>query len=445
MAACDTAGEPSPDARANEAIAAIAPAASCDVVDADRHYRCPYREIPAASELLFTTMTAQHELAAGRLDASFALTKNIVLTPPTGWQLMFSSISPDRRHLLLTMFKPGCSTAWPDAAGKLCSWGRNTIWLVERSADGLAWDLVNLRDQLGENSIVLAWSTWLTNRHAIFNGKARPPTVPLTMPGERSGDAYEVIVGATGTAPRVEHWSASVESPRCFIGRLHAVPVNAGQCVDGQLVSMTRRCDDEPIGPAMYAWFNNQAVDGSGPACRTDVAPPELIPVFRNYVVEVDGNCKPKAFDRNRPVATPEYAGLFRQMGTGEEWGEGQATVSADGKLLAYWVMRGYDFSPAGDPCAAFASQDGSPGNGAPRVKVCVLDAAHRCTTTQAFLPPPASPWMTQQLPHFYRGAATSHAAVLTVEGTGTALTDLVTGTKRIVIEGGFGAYPIAR
>ena len=415
------------------------PDLGCETIQVDQSYACPYREVLGGDEYIFTRVLSADARAvfAGRLDGS----EHAVADAPVGWTLNQTSISPDRKHILATMVRESCPTDWPNPTGERCSWGRGTLWLVAR--DGTSWVYTNLTPTLGTNSNVVGWSTWLNDRFALFNAKVAPPGVPLVQgPDDQTAFAYRLDVAG---APSFRKWGdgAGVNSDHCLVGRMHASgPSDGDACDDGQIVVLARRCFDEPIEPALYAWYNTAAEDGSGGACAEDAGPAELVPAFQVYAVKVGRDCEPQAFDRSNPIRSPDADGAYRHMGTGREWGDGQPTVSADRRFVAFWSMRGYSFADAGDNCEAFASRDGSLGNGAPRVRFCELDGALRCKETVE-LPAPADPWVGQGQAYFHRESTPEDLLIFTTEQSTGVLTSTRSQERVVAIARGGGGHPV--
>ena len=424
--------------------------AACRTGVTDENAECPYRPISAVdSEYLFVKVQADGTRAifAGRRPGpDGGVVEQLIVNVPSQWSVNQVSVSPDREHLLVTAVKPSCPANWPTPEGQSCSWGRGTLWVVSHEArpSGDVWAYTNLNSQLGKNGAVVGWSTWLTNTRALFNAKFAPAGVPLqTSPQDVTSVAYELVLGPN---PGVIRWgqAAGVNSDRCFVGRIHSSgPARGDACVDGQTVVFTRRCLDEPAGPEKWAWFNTHRDDGSGGVCSSTAGAAELVPVFRVYAVKVGVDCEPKAFDRNAPIREPDFSGLWRHIGSGREWGDGQSTVSADGKVVAFWSQRGYEFGSPTDPCEALASRDGSIGNGASRVRYCELDEQLRCKQTRTLADAP-DPWNAQGHAYFHRASTPAAVLLLVSEANSTFLHDRLRGTKVLVVERGGGGHPIA-
>ena len=155
------------------------------------------------------------------------------------------------------------------------------------------------------------------------------------------------------------------------------------------------------------------------PACAT-LSPP--VAGMGCETTEVD--CEPLRFERDNPIRRPDASGHYRHMGTGREWGDGQPAVSADGRFVAFWSMRGYEVASPEDNCEAFASRDGSPGNGAPRVRACELDEMFRCKETLQ-LPPPEDAWVGQGQAYFHRDTTPADLLILTTEPSVSVLDDV--------------------
>jgi hypothetical protein len=415
----------------------------CRALEADERYRCPYVAVSAQDEFIFTKVLSDGTRAvfAGRVDQGKRRETPVVAAPP-GWVINQTSISPDREHLLLTMQRPSCAAQWPDPAGRSCSWGRGTLWLVSHR-DG-AWLFENLSTRLGKNSNVVGWSTWLTSTRALFNAKAAPLEEPIiTGPDKVDVPAYLLELKPE---PSLRVWgeAAGISSRQCFVGRMHASgPARTDECFEGQRVAITRRCFDEPVSPERYAWFNQRSDQGDAGMCASTAGPAWLVPVFQVYVVELSASCEPKTFDRSQPIRAPDWQGHWRHMGVGQEWGDGQSTISADGTHVAFWSNRGYDFGSPTDNCEAFASRDGSLGNGASRVRYCELDAQRRCKQTLT-LPAPVDPWLAQGNAYFHRLSAPGNVRLITSEGGVGLLTFTRTGERVMAFDSGGGGYPIS-
>jgi hypothetical protein len=426
--------------------------AACAAIETNEKYVCPYREAKATEDFIFTKVLSggAHAVYAGRSPTT-ALVESPIVGEPPGWSIRQLSIAPDREHILVTALSPTCATDWPNPAGESCTWGRGTLWLLSHQRageDGLTrdrWVYTNVSTLLGKNSTIVGWTTWLNRRLAIFNAKAAPPGVPLvTGPHDATGFAYAIDL--SGPAPVLRRWgeAAGVNDDKCFVGRMHASgPSRTDACDDGQVVVITRRCFDEAVQPSTYSWFNTANDDGSGDACHPAAGPAELVPVFRVYAVKLGPDCEPKSFDRRNPIRDPDYAGHWRHMGAGREWGDGQSTVSADGKWVAFWSQRGFDFAAPTDNCEAFASRDGSIGNGAARVRYCELDAQMRCKETLT-LAPGVDPWAPQGHAYFHRSTTAADVQLLVSEGPSAYLYRSQTMTRTLAIAQGGGGHPIA-
>jgi len=424
--------------------------AKCQVIQLDQHYRCPSQALPSNAEMVFIKPDAADNRAvhAGTLQGT-TFSDAYMFAEPAGWRLETVSISPTRDIVLATMHRPDCSQS---AAGTSCSWGRNVLWSAVRRQDsaGVYYDLVNLAAYYGRNSHVVGWHTWLTTRKALLNAKIVPDGVDINPdPQHGTGFAYTFDFDLTATAltlKAVNKWGGTINNDHCFVGRMHASMPSTGfgtSCGSGQKVVFARRCYDDPVGPQNYSWFNTVNYDGSGGLChpQTVVGPAMLVPAFKNYVVQLDSACNPIAFDRNAPIRSPDYTGRYRHMGTNPEWGDGQPTISLDGGAVAFWSKKSSTASNTVNNCAAFESEDGTTlGNGADRVRVCGLDAQNRCASV-VDLPLPADPWSPQGGAYFH-ALDNGHASVLTSEGDGGYVTDLVTRVRTRIMPG-FGGYPI--
>ena len=426
---------------------------ACSAVQPDQVYRCPSQALSSSAEFLYIRADASggRMLYAGGLQPGLA--DAYVFAEPAGWRIETASISPARKIVLVTMHRPDCPAAWPNANGAACSWGRNTLWagFLKQGATGKYYELVNLAAYYGRNSHVVGWHTWLTTKKALFNAKIVPDGVDINPdPARGTGFAYTIDFEYDAANFRVASlnlWGGNlINSDRCFVGRMHASMPAAGfgpTCAAGQKVVFARRCYDDPVGPQNFSWYNTVNYDGSGGLCRPEAlaGAPQFVPAFKNYVVQVDSACNPIAFDRNAPIRPPDYTGRYRHMGSNPEWGDGQPTISLDGKLVAFWSRKSSSASSTTSNCAALESEDGTTlGNGADRVRVCTLDGQNRCSTLLN-LPEPTNPWHTQGGAYFHP-MDNGHPGVFTSENDGTYLTDLVTNVRTRVLPG-FGGYPI--
>lgn len=423
----------------------------CQTMTLNDVYRCPSQGVPASAEFLYVKFGA----APGLYAASY---RNTVLEEaplyavPQGWQLEQSSISPNRKIILSTMIRPDCPPDPSNPAGASCSWGRGVLFLAFlKTGTGGAkyYELLNLASQYGRNSAIVGWQTWLTTKKVLFNAKILPDGEQI-MPDPLHGNGFAYTLsfetddaGLTGMA--LSLWGGNpINDQNCFVGRMHASRPAAGfsdRCGPGQKVVFARRCYDDTMGPQNFSWFNTVNYDGTGGVCRpeSEVGPRNLVPAFKNYVVTVDSNCNPISFDRNAPIRSPDYTGRYRHMGTNPEWGDGQPTITLDGTVVAFWSKKSSTLSNPVNNCAGLESANGSPGNGAERVRVCLLDAQNRCSGVFD-LPQPADAWSPQGGAYFY--AKDGHLAVFTSESDGAWLTDLVVGTRVKVLQGP-ASYPI--
>jgi hypothetical protein len=426
----------------------------CRTIQKDQLYRCPSQALPASAELLYMkAVSSGKAVYAGSL-AGTSLSDAYVFAEPEGWSIETASISPSRTIVLVTMRRPDCTSEWPNTAGTSCSWGRHVLWagsLKHDSLQGTYYELVNLAAYYGRNSHIVGWHTWLTTKKALFNAKIVADGVTIDPdPQHGTGFAYTLDFEVSATSLVVSGlklWGGNlVNSERCFVGRMHASMPPSGfgtACAAGQKVVFARRCYDDPVGPENFSWFNTVNYDGTGGLCKPEsvAGPANLVPAFKNYVVDVDSACNPLAFDRNAPIRVPDYTGRYRHMGSNPEWGDGQPTISLDGKLVAFWSRKSSSASNTINNCAALESEDGTTlGNGADRVRVCVLGAQNTCSALVS-LPEPTNPWFTQGGAYFHP-MDNGNPGVFTSETDGTYVTDLVTRVRTRVLSG-FGGYPI--
>jgi hypothetical protein len=416
--------------------------AGCEELELDQRYRCGYHAVEVEDDLIFTKVLSdgRRALYASRVEGGARQERRVVDVPP-GWTLNATSIAPDREHFMVNMLRPSCSTQWPDAAGESCSWGRPTLWLVSHRGD--TWEWESLTSLLGKNSSGVGWAAWLSKTRVLFNAKSRPAGVPL-VESQDGQDVPAYLLDLEGPTLRIWGGAAGISNEHCFVGRMHASgPARGDACFDGQRVALTRRCDDEPIGPELWAWFNQRSDAGDAGRCVESQGPPVLVPAFRVYVVELDASCEPRAFDRDKPIRAPDWQGHWRHMGTAREWGDGQSTISADGRHVAFWSQRGFSFNSPTDNCEAFASEEGTLRNGAPRVRYCELDENLRCVATLN-LPEPADPRYEQGNAYFHRLSAPGDVRLIDTEGPDALMTLTATGERVTVIQNGGGGHPVA-
>jgi hypothetical protein len=429
----------------------------CTTIKTDDVYWCPTEAGISDEEFLYVKgERGEHgALYAGKLRQK-VLTQTFLFQAPDGWDLRQHSISPNRKIIVVTMSRPDCRHDWPSSEGASCSWGRSVLFaaVLRKSATfGNYFELVNLASQYGKNSQIFGWQTWLTVGKVLFNAKIVPDDVDIDKNDycgahNDCGFAYTLTFDydeAKVNKVILSLWSGGVNSDSCFIGRIHASAPTFGYtdtCGPGQYVTFTRRCYDEPLSSANFAWWNSINDDGTGGKCIATLGSPRMISVFKVYTVPVDQGCEPASFNRNLPIRTPDWTGRYRHMGFGPEWGDGQPTISLDGELVAFWSNKSSELADKYGNCAGFETQNNDEiGNGAFRVSLCFLDRNRKYCTSRGILPQPANPWDFQSNPYFYR-QDNGNLALFTSETSGIYLTDLVTGQRTRLVSG-HGGYPI--
>ena len=387
-------------ASASVGVAAAAEPSPCQEITPDAEYRCPYASFAADDQIIFSrgaAVFAAPLLASERAHA-------MVAAPPQ-WEVSKVSASPNHQRLLLGMHKPGCPPDTAGSQGLSCSFGRGTMWSVTRDpgnpktlADD-AWVLRNLAPTYGRNADAYEWSSWLSNRYALFTALIRPEGQLLYTTDQSSNTAqvYQMDF-QSATTVRVQPWAKKqLYRATCLTGRVTgSAPSAQSTCVPGQRVVLTHRCYNETNTGASHAWWNTLAMDGGGGKCQSSL-PSWEVPVLRTYVVELNAQCLPtQSIESVAPVRPPPTDPPCRHMGALPEWGDMQPTISADGQWAAFVGNRGFDDAPAEDNCEAFHYG----GNGAPRVWYCRLGPDRRCTDVRQ-APLPATFERAQEQPFY--------------------------------------------
>lgn len=430
----------------------------CLEIEENQGFVCPGNPANSAGEFIVQAgnSTGGVEIRQGTwLDSILGSDK--LFAVPKGYEVVAQSISPNGRIVLLTVSKPSCPTS--GAEGRLCNHGRNALFAATYVEQKISPDfpgyyqVINWSRVFGYNSHVVGWHSWFNQTEVLFNGLTKPEGEPLLEPGKpKVGFAYRARFVADPkqglVSSSVKLWDqGGVNSEYCFVGRMHVSRPSTFQtsCEIGQKVAITRRCEDEPINPENYSWYNTRNMDGTGGYCIEPggkVGPSELVPVFKVYVVDLDENCQPINFDRDRPVGTPKYTGRYRHMGWNAEWGQGQSVITKDGGHLAYWVKQSQRESDPMNNCAGFETEYGEGvGNGADRIEICSLDANNQCSNVGE-APEPNNPYDVQGGAYFFQQLGKS-PGLFYVETTGMKLLDLSDGQVNTVLTNGFGGYPM--
>jgi hypothetical protein len=408
---------------------------------ADLEYRSPYRAPAKDHDFLLSQGSA---LYSAKADGSGD--KSLLLTPPAGWTIRQSSISPNHQRLLLTMAKPS-TPAWPDPLGRSGSWGRLTLWLAYHAANDPKnpaddeWVFRNLAPVYGRNADVHGWTSWQNNSLALFNGLIRPENEEL-FPGRQESNtaqAYQLRF-VSNQDVRAKLWGGvRMARPDSLTGRLFASRARSGESCAGQRVIFARRTYGGPRSKESHAWWNTKNLDGTGGKFLAR-EPSLLVPVLRVFVVETDASGQPKTAPRT-PVQKPRTEAIYRHMGNVPEWGDMQPCISRDGRRVAFHTMKGYDDSDPKDASGSFRHSGGA----GSRVFYCELDQSLRSKATRQ-VAPPEDLTMSQGQPFFLElGQETS---IVLTEGNGK-LTQVVRidvdrrPQVRTVLCEGIGGYPL--
>jgi hypothetical protein len=422
---------------------AYAASGACQTVKLNDVYLCPTQAALSDQEFLYVKGDPG-ALYAGKLRRN-VLYESYLFGAPDGWEMRQHSISPNRKVILVRMSRPDCDPNWPSGDGESCSWGASVLFAAfsrQSSTSGDYYELVNLASYYGKYSHIFGWQTWLADNKVLFSAK-----IAADMNNPRSGFAYILSLDYNDTnffGISIGMWGGAINSDACSIGRMHATVPTYGStrsCFEGQYVVFTRRCFDDAVSLENYSWWNTKNYDGSGGQCREFHAT-QLVPVLKNYVVPIDHQCNPILFERAAPIRIPDWTGRYRHMGSGPEWGDAQPTISPDGRLVAFWSTKSSELASPDDNCAGFETETRvGVGNGAGRVRLCLLDDSHQKCASIASLPQPTNPWDIQHNPYFYK-KDDGNIALFTSEVSGFFLTDLVTGEKTRLFAGQ-GGYPI--
>lgn len=406
------------------------PKSTCIAVTEDLEYECPSSEIDKSHDVLLSQFRI---LYTAKIDGSGE--KAPVLPAPDGWGIYQNSISPDHKRVLLIMKKEACPADFPNSAGRLCSWGRNVLWMVERNSD--KWVLKNLASIYGFNADIHEWTNWLSNSHALFNGVIRDEAKPVlgNSQEENNAKARQIRIDSDGEVNIGVWGTETLNGKTCLIGRLSSNRRNnSNSCSIGTKVIFAKRCYDDDAGDKNFSWWNTKTTDGKG---KCDAASPSArVPVLRVYSVEVDEMCQPKEdLSEARPVKTPWHTGLFRHMSKSmAEWGDMQPAISLDGRTAAFMTVRGYEDSHPDDNCGSFRHD----GRGATRIYYCMLSKEGVCLKTE-LASKPDDLKTSQGMPMFVGGA------ILMVEGSPNNPANVikVENGKRTTLFTGIGGYPL--
>lgn len=360
------------------------------------------------------------------------------MTAPARWSIHQSSITPDHKHLLLSMTKHTCEMDWRESRGRRCSWGRTVLWLAIRDQNKQEWLLKNLAPIYGYNADIHGWTVWQSNRHALFNGVIRPEGEPVlgNKQEDNNAQAYQIRLGPNGRI-RVDLWGKDkMYRSDCLTGRLFTNHRhNAESCVDGSTVIFARRCYSDKLTKENFAWWNTKQTNGNGGKC--DARLPKLhVPVLRVYAVETNASCQPKdTFSIDQAIRMPWHKGLFRHISKNvPEWGDMQPAIRDDGRIAAFHTVRGYEDSDPLDNCGSF-KQDG---RGESKVYYCEFNEGRKCTKTK-LLTTSLAPHIDQGMPMFVG------KAILIIEGSpkGVPVVVKMENGKRTELFKGIGGYPL--
>ena len=410
------------------------PQSTCREILKDLEYHCKYHPIKKSHHILLSQYKV---LLTANLDTK---KKAIVLSAPEGWGIGQNSISPDHKHLLLTMDRQDCNRDRNNHNGRLCGWGKSVLWLATINKAKKYWVLRNLSPIYGFNADIHGWTSWQTNRHAFFNGKIQKEGLPLlgTSQGDNNAQAYQVKISAKGTV-EIDLWSKTLlYREDCLTGRLFAShPQNSNLCKDGAKAVFTRRCYSDPKNDENFAWWNTRNMDGTGGFCTQDIQAKMPVPILRVYVTEVDKDCQAKSkFADMKPVQAPRRTGHFRQMSKHvPEWGDMQSAISPDGKQVAFHTVKGHLSVSAQNNCGSFQGD----GHAASRVYMCSLNDANTCSEPSEIASVPTNPRVDQGMPHFVGNS------LLIIEGGGGQPPEIVRvkAGKREPLFMGIGGYPL--
>lgn len=405
----------------------------CFEAKPDLEYHCPYLGVNREHDILFSQFKT---LNTGKIDGSGE--QSLVLNAPEGWGIIQSSISPDGMHMLLTMKKESCDQKWKSNKGRLCSWRRNVLWLAKYDPLSNIWKLENLAAHYGYNADIHGWTSWQSNRHALFNGIIRAEGVNVhgSDPSHNNAQPFQIMLLPTGIID-IRMWAPNkMQRPDCLYGRLFSSQAaDLNECIDGAKVVYARRCYSEKTTPENYAWWNTENIDGSGRLCQTDKGALH-VPVLRVYIVETDQNCQPKTFAASHePVQLPRHDGVFRHMPEHvAEWGDMQPAISRDGKVVAFHTVKSLDTADPADNCSVFNYDKGIAPS---RVYYCALDENDKCIMTRLLSKPDKS--MTDQGMPMFIGDS-----ILINEGNldGVNIYKIQNGERTHLYQG-IGGYPL--
>jgi len=379
---------------------ASASAAQCVTIVPDQEIHCPYHAIPDGNDVVYLDLD-DGAIRTARVERPDAARAQVLFDPffELGWTPGVASVAPGGERALVARTKPSCP-GWDGSPGPGldCSYGRPTLWLAEhwtgdpQDPDDDLWVHTNLtRRLLGRNSEIHGWATWLHRDLALFNATVFPDdggwyAGPTSGYDQEANAAQIYAVRFSAGNVVIEPFApAALWRDHCLTGRVSAQPSPVdGRCIDGQRLSIVRRCYDEPDLEHGWAWFNTANADGSGTQCRSD-EPVFRVPVLRVYVAELDRACRPtRDFEELLPIRQPPDGPVYRQMGVTPEWGDMLAAISPDGAWVAVATNMGDPAGDLGDNCAGFRinlrdPSDPLSGNALRWTHVCRLSADLKC------------------------------------------------------------------
>jgi len=407
-------------------------------IEPDLLYDYPYQLINDNDEIIFSSIGA---LYSSKIDESG--NKNLIFRSPKGWGIIQNSISPDHQRILFTMMKPNCQN-WPNEDGVNCGYGRLTLWLAYHEPNNLndpqddKWVLKNLSPIYGANADIHGWTSWQSNKYALFNALIRPNDQPVlgTSQEDNNAQAYQIRFDSN-TDINIELWGqGEMYRPDCLIGRLYSSnPQNKDEAIDGQRIVFARRCYSEPVSNESYAWWNTQNSDGTGGKCVGNL-PSFEVPILRLYIIEADINGQPKSPPKLTRQPSTEL--LFRQMNKTPEWGDMQPAISKNGKFVAFHTVKG--FTDDTNNCAAFKEHSSSV------VNYCELDDNLECKEIKQFPLPDKLP-VGQGQPFFVEKDGQTYLIITEDDHTGNGsfavAINLNDPETRIRLFEGIGGYPL--